>query len=286
MNDRIVVGVDGSGPSDEAVVWAAKAAEREHRELHLYSMYQLHSAAYAVAPVPQDVIDRVRTDAEALVRDAADKARAAAPEIEITASVADSRPAVALIDASKTASMVVVGSRGLGGASGLLLGSVGAELASNAYSPVAIVRGAADATEGPVVVGVDGSKLSQNAVAEAFRQASFRNAKLVAVQTWSDLPDSVFAGYGLDESVLQSEIDEARESLGERLAGYSEQYPDVVVERVVSPAGPVEQLLESSKNAQLLVVGSRGRGGFAGLLLGSTSQALLHKATVPLMVVR
>lgn len=286
MSDRIVVGVDGSAPSEEAVTWAAKAAERENRELHLYSLYQTHGAAYAAVPVPQDVIDRVHADAEALVKSAADTARAAAPGIEITASIADSRPAVALIDASKTAATVIVGSRGHGGATGLLLGSVGSELAANAYCPVVVVRGATENPDGPVVVGVDGSELSENAVAEAFGQASLRGAKLVAVQTWSDLPDSVFAGYGLDESVLQAEIDAANVSLAERVAGYSEQYPDVEVHKIVSPAGPVEQLLESSKNAQLLVVGSRGRGGFTSLLLGSTSQALLHKATVPLMVVR
>ena len=134
-----------------------------------------------------------------------------------------------------------------------------------------------------MVVGVDGSPTSEAATAFAFEAASLRRVPLVAVHVWRDvLVDATMAPL-LDWDVIDSD---EREVLAERLAGWSEKYPDVPVRRLVARDRPARALVEESGRAQLVVVGSRGRGGFHGLLLGSVSQALLHHAHCPVAVVR
>ncbi|WP_189226392.1 universal stress protein, partial [Saccharothrix coeruleofusca] len=134
------------------------------------------------------------------------------------------------------------------------------------------------AQDGAVVVGVDGSPVSEQAVAFAFEQASSRAAPLTALIAWTDLPTG-----GVDWARVEQE---RRRLLAERLAGWQEKYPDVRVTRVVVRDRPVRALLAAARGARLLVVGSRGAGGFQGMLLGSTSQALVSHAPCPLAVVR
>jgi nucleotide-binding universal stress UspA family protein len=181
------------------------------------------------------------------------------------------------------AAVMVLGSRGLGGFTGLVVGSTAVALVTRASCPVVVVREPGRA--GPVVVGVDGTPASEAAIAFAFAEASARDTDLVAVHTWSDLLlEIAFAGEreALDITRL---ADEAREVLAERLAGWQEQYPDVRVTREVVRDRASRALLRHAEDARLVVVGSRGRGGFRGLLLGSTSQHLLHHAPCPVAVV-
>jgi nucleotide-binding universal stress UspA family protein len=285
VSSTIVVGVDGSESALEATVWAAKAAERQGKSLTVLGVYETQAAAYAPALViPQDVIDIIRKEAQEYVHKAADKARAVAPTVEVTGKIEEGRPSPVLIGESQDAALVVVGSRGLGGVRGLFLGSVGVDVAAHAKSPVVVYAGPGG--PGPVVVGIDGSELSEAALAAAFEQASLLGAKLKVVHTWTDLASDALNGYGLDADQLQRLADEAHEVVAERIAGFGSDYPDVEIERVVVPDGPANQLIEHAADAQLLVLGSRGRGGFRGLLLGSTSQAVLHKATCPVLVVK
>jgi nucleotide-binding universal stress UspA family protein len=124
-------------------------------------------------------------------------------------------------------------------------------------------------------------------VALAFEEASLRNAELVAAHTWTDYSsDSAYASASLVMVDWSRVENEQAEMLAERLAGWQEKYPDVTVRRVVARDRPVHHLLEQASGAQLLVVGSRGRGGFTGMLLGSTSHALIHHAPCPLLVAR
>lgn len=285
VSSTIVVGIDGSESALEAAVWAAKAAERQGKSLTILAAYETQAAAYAPALViPQDVIDIIRKEAEENVHTAAAKARTTAPSVDVTGKVVEGRPSPVLIDASHDAALVVVGSRGLGGVRGLFLGSVGVDVAAHAASPVVVYAGPGG--PGPVVVGIDGSELSEAALSSAFEQASQLGTKLKVVHTWTDLASDALNGYGLDADQLQRLADEAHEVVAERIAGFGSDYPDVEIERVVVPDGPANQLIEHATDAQLLVVGSRGRGGFRGLLLGSTSQAVLHKATCPVLVVK
>ena len=141
--------------------------------------------------------------------------------------------------------------------------------------------------DGPVVVGVDDSPVSDVAVAEAFRQASLRGVPLVAVHTWTPLDADALHGYGIETDEIIRMSEEALEALGERLAGYRADYPDVTVKHAVLPDEPAKAVLDvAGKDASLIVVGSRGRGGFKGLLLGSTSQKVMHQAQVPVLVAR
>ena len=141
-------------------------------------------------------------------------------------------------------------------------------------------------SEGPVVVGVDGSALSAQAVGAAFEEASFRGVELVALHVWSDLGSAAFEDPRAAALAPQSLEEEEHAVLSESLAGWSEQYPDVKVRREVYLDNPRGRLLDWSAKAQLVVVGSRGRGGFRGMLLGSTSNTLIASAKCPVMVVR
>jgi nucleotide-binding universal stress UspA family protein len=189
-----------------------------------------------------------------------------------------------LVDVSKDVDMVVVGSRGQG-AFGFLLGSVSAGLVQHAHCPVAVIHDEdplmPHPAEAPVLVGIDGSPVSELATAIAFDEASRRHVELIALHAWSD--SRIFDFPNLDWSSLRSSEDAV---LAERLAGWQERYPDVKVHRQVVCDDPTRQLIERAAEAQLLVVGSHGRGGFAGMLLGSVSAAVVQSARMPVIVAR
>lgn len=284
--NAILVGVDGSDAATSAVRWAAKAAAIEHLDLKIVSAYDASTSDYAPGLIiPQDVIDAIRQDASDAVHAAAEVARQVAPGVSVTTSIVDGDAARVLLELGKDAPLIVVGTRHLGSVKGLFLGSVSINVAAHAHGRVAIVAGDG-IDDGPVVVGVDGSPVSDAAVAEAFRQASLRNAPLIAVHTWSPLDADALHGYGISREEVERMTGDSVEVLAERLAGYSQDYPDVRVERRVLPDEPAKALLDAAVGAQLIVVGSRGRGGFRGLLLGSTSQKVIHNALCPVMVVR
>ena len=185
---------------------------------------------------------------------------------------------------SKEAELVVVGSRGHS-AFGSLLGSVSAGLAQHAHCPVAVIHDEdpmmPHPAQAPVLVGVDGSPNSELATAIAFDEASRRHVDLIALHAWSDAPLVDFPG--VDWPTMKASEDQV---LAERLAGWQERYPDVQVHRQVIYDRPARQLIERSEAAQLVVVGSHGRGGFAGMLLGSVSSAVVQSARMPVIVAR
>ena len=180
--------------------------------------------------------------------------------------------------------MIVAGSQGLGSLGRLLLGSVTAGLIHHANCPVAVIHSdgnAAPDPNAPVLLGIDGSPASEAATALAFDEASQRGVELVALHAWSDV--GVFPMLGMDWRDNEAR---GKEILAERLAGWQEQYPDVRVKRLLFCDKPSQWLLKESERAQLVVVGSHGRGGFPGMLLGSVSSAVAQSARVPVIVVR
>ncbi|NLG55105.1 MAG: universal stress protein [Rhodococcus sp.] len=287
----IVVAVDGSESSSTAVVWAAKAAAATALPLKIVTVVHVPAFYYSEPYLAASFREELEATAKARLASAAVLAQQSVEgPIEIITERHEGKVSRVLIELSESAHFVAAGPRGHGELTGLLVGSVTSSLASHAQCPVAVVRGrtldGAPPSEGPIVVGVDGSECSHAAVEVAFAHASAVGAPLVAVNVWSDVSVQPSLG-ATPEDPLWSSIQEAEEAvLSESLAGFQERYPDVVVERVVARDRPVRVLSDYAEAAQLIVVGSRGRGGFKGMLLGSTSNALLHSADCPVLIVR
>ena len=292
----IIVGIDGSAAAQAALTWAAKDASRRKAALHLVQSFFV-SIEYAGPGmmVPPQVFDDARKWAQRSLGDARIDALKVDPDLVVMTTVHAERPFVALRNASKSALLTVVGSRGMGMMSEILLGSVAMNLATHAHSPLVVVH--ADphgeplppaAPDAPVMVGLDGSPESDSALAFALEEASLRGVPLVAVHSWDDAPLNGFQRvYALEMDRTVIDEDERR-LLAEQLAGSATRYPDVKIRQLVERGHAGASLLRTSQDIPpcLLVVGSRGRGGFAGLLLGSTSHRLVIHASCPVAVVR
>jgi nucleotide-binding universal stress UspA family protein len=282
----VVAGVDGSASALDAVVWAAGEAARRRVALRLVTAFgwvDEHPVGHPAAGAAYR--DELREAAARHLDEAVAAARSAAPGLEVGHEVVVGYPMGVLAAEARAAQLLVVGDRSRGGFAGLLLGSVAVAMAAHAACPVVVVRGGepdSSATR-PVVVGVDGSPTGEAALAFAYEAAAVRGAALVAVHAWADSVADVPVAALVDWAAVEQE---ERQVLAERLAGWAEKYPDVAVQRVVVRAHPVPALVERTRGAQLLVVGSRGRGGLAGLLLGSVSHGVLHRSHCPVAVVR
>ncbi|MGZ4514901.1 MAG: universal stress protein [Mycobacterium sp.] len=283
----VLVCVDGSAASDAAVAWGTREAIMRDLPITLVHAVSPVVVGWPVGQLYADMPEWQHDSAQHVI----DQARKA-----LNASLGDSKPpeihtetvysaiVPALVEATKNAWMIVAGSQGLGAVGRLLLGSVTTGLVHYAHCPVAVIHsdeGAAPDPGAPVVLGIDGSPASEAATALAFDEASRRGVGLVVLHVWSDV--GVFPILGMDWHDREKE---AQEVLAERLAGWQERYPDVHVERKLFCDKPSEWLLKESERAQLVVVGSRGRGGFPGMLLGSVSSAVAQSARVPVLVVR
>ena len=290
-SDRIVVGVDGSAPSDAALRWAAQEASMHHVALTVLHVLPCGlpgwGMGYAMAPLPQDYGEMQEEEGQRVLEAALrviDETVAPGRLAQVRSELVFASPVPTLVDVSKDAQMIVVGSRGQGAWRRGLFGSVSTGLVHHAHCPVAVIHDPAGApidSHGQVVVGIDGSPASELATAIAFDEASWRAVELVAVHAWADFVWRDYAGLAWQD--IQAKADE---TLAQRLAGWRERYPDVVVRRVVERDQAARHLLAQADKAQLLVVGSHGRGGFAGMLLGSVSSGVVRAAQIPVIVAR
>ncbi|KQH76026.1 MULTISPECIES: universal stress protein [Mycobacterium] len=280
----LVVGVDGSSASNAAVAWAARDAAMRNVPLTLVHMLSTYVPTFPQIPLPGGVAVWQEEDARLVLEEAAKLAReSAGGSVVIGTELKSSPPIPTLVQLSEDADMVVVGSHGRGAVGRALLGSVSSGVLRGAACPVAIIP--ADEPDiredAPVLVGIDGSPASELATAIAFDEASRRGVDLRAVHAWSDV--EILDLGGLDWPALQ---EESEQILAERLAGWQERYPDVAVQRLVVCDRPARELVNQSKSAQLVVLGSRGRGGIARVLLGSVSNAVVHSVHTPIIVAR
>ena len=284
----IVVAVDGSDPSGTALDWAVREAASRRTELTLVHVVRppMVVAWPEMPPGPaygESLEDHGRAVLTESVRRAEELAQGLGG-VGITSELRSETIMGTLIDMSADAELIVAGCRGQGAMSRAVMGSVSSALVHHSRCPVAVIH---DDTSGDelagllVVVGIDGSPASEAATAIAFDAAARYGVVLVAVHAWSDATAIEYPGVTYE--IMQGLGEEV---LGERLAGWHERYPDVDVQRVVTCDKPAHQILEQARKAQLVVVGSHGRGGFTGMLLGSVSSKVVHSAHIPVIVAR
>ncbi len=284
----IIVGIDGSAASNAAVCWAARDAAMRRVPLTVVHMVNAAVPMYPAIPLSAGVAVWQQEQGQQALEQAVKIAEDAVPadrSVDIKSELRCSTPVPTLVEMSTGAELLVVGSNGRGALTRLLLGSVSSSVVRSARCPVAVIRDEdplmPHPQQAPVLVGIDGSPASELAIAIAFDEAARRGVGLIALHAWSDA--DVFELPGVDWSAVKSE---AERSLAEQLAGWQERYPDVTVHRLVVADRPARQLIEKSESAQLVVVGSHGRGGLSGMVLGSVSNAVLHSARMPVIVAR
>jgi len=285
------VGLDGTDASQQALLWAVDEAELRGAGiclLHGYSPPVMAGTATAA------VMDAQEQWAAELITQASETIRSSAPALEITSQV-EMLPAPMLLASRATASTVtVVGTRGKGQLSASLFGSVSMRVAGHAPGAVLVVRADQQVPERGsaqvIVLCTDGSEGSDKAAAFAFQEATLRGAEVLAIRSWDDQP----LIQGLRAYPLEVDFDEVDRGeaagLAEQLLPLIQAFPQVPVRQVIVRGRPVESILDHvtahvNNASPILVVGSRGRGGVAGLLLGSTSQSLLAHSALPTVVV-
>ncbi|HCT78440.1 MAG TPA: universal stress protein UspA [Micromonosporaceae bacterium] len=281
----VVVGVDGSPPSQQALQWAAKAAMA--RDLPLAILYASQFAGTA------DAYEYVSLEAEEAGQQLLSKAEAEVkdrfPDLACSTEFAHENPASALVDASRQAALVIVGNRGHGGFHDLLLGSTSLHTAMHAHCPVAVIRPTSTEEQGAagrIVVGVDASVPSQAALRLAFAEASLTGRPVTAVHAFTSALTAYPPALMPQVSDLKADRDRARDLLARELLPWQAEHPDIEVDTVIVQGDASWALVQYSQGAHLVVVGSRGLGGFAGLIFGSVGHALIHHAGCPVLIAR
>ncbi|MEV4642352.1 universal stress protein [Actinoplanes sp. NPDC049548] len=263
IKPRIVAGADGSPGALAAVRWAAAEARLREADLRVVTAY------HRIEPQPNQAPDAVTAT---VLHEAVAAARAAAPEVDVRGLALPGYAVPVLLHAAEVATLLVVGSRGNRRMPGMPSGSVGNQVATQSLGCVVVVRGRADADDGPVLVGVDDSTAAGPVIGRAFEEAALRRAPLLAI-TARDT-----AGESVARAALGSELDD-------QLDPWREKYPEVRAEREIVAGRPDRVLAERSHQARLVVAGPR-RHGFEGVLLGEVGTRLLHHAGCPVLIAR
>jgi nucleotide-binding universal stress UspA family protein len=268
-----------------AVGWAADEAARRDFIVHIvHTVPWLYGTLIdpGSGVVPDDVVTRGR----AVLETAVSAARERAPGLRVESELEVGSPARVLLERARAAAVVVVGSHGTGLAARLAIGSTALQVVTHAPVPAVVVREVEDVSWHEITLGVDGSETEGPAIHFAFEEAALRKARLHAIHAW---PYPGSAGPGdMRPLVYDSAVvgEEKGRELGEFLADWRAEFPDVEVCGEAVHGRPARILAGASARSDLLVVGSRGRGGFPGLLLGSVSHAVLYSANCPVAVVR
>lgn len=287
----VIVGVDGSPSSDEAVEWAAQ--EASHRDVALV-------LAHAVEMFPRDgpgYREKVTEAAQALLAAKRDDVYDTHPELDVQVELSTSSSTETLLDTTsstemllelaESATLVVVGSRHHGAIGRMFLGSTSHALATRCPAPLAVVRARPADPDAPVAVGIDGTDVSTDALRYAFTRAQERKVPLHAVLAWQ--PADVPVGYGIyrvDAQILPEIRWAAEQQMTASLASLLAEYPDVEVLPTLAQQDPTTALVAAAAHAQMLVVGSHRHGTIARVALGSVSSNLLHAVPTPLVIVR
>lgn len=288
---KVVVGVDGSNHSRAALEWAAAEAVRRGVELRIVHALGMPLVVSAYDPTRFRPTDEINEQATDVLKSAADRARELQPSVSVGTVTAMEEAPLALLRQSRRHDLIVIGTRGLGTIAAMFVGSVSIRVAAQAPCPVVVVpsddQGRPATTKlDRVVVGVDGSANANRALELATDLAAESNGELVLVNSW-DVPypyDPVAmtaAGYQPQHEVFEQQSDQLVTELVDEIV---KPRADVDVSVVRTQSNPVDALLKAADGAGAIVVGSRGRGSVRGLLLGSVSQGVLHRAKIPVVV--
>ncbi len=280
MRKTILVGVEDLPHSDDAVVWAARAAAQRGAMLHL-----VNATGFPTLAVDLLYDDGIVAGAETLLEKASARVAEIAPEVEVTWSVDRRLPADALCAHAEGCALLVIGTHRLSAMERVFSGSLSYQIASSAPCPVVIVPHLPPLEATGVLVGVDGSADSLEAVALAAAEADWSGQPLHVVHAWQE--PAMYAStdvypVGLAENVRESE----RLVLAESVAGLAETYPDLIVHEQLVHEASATALLDLAPTMRLLVIGSRGRHGLARVLLGSVSHTVVLHSPCPVMVTR
>jgi nucleotide-binding universal stress UspA family protein len=282
---EVIVGVDGSGPSRIALRWAAAEAARRGTTLEIVHAYRARRPDAADSPTQAE--PAADADGKKVLAAAFDDVRLQAPGLATTGAAVQSGAAAALLDASDPGDLIVVGNRGHSELAAILAGSTCQQVALHARTSVAVVRGDVDSTGGPVVVGYDGSTAALGVLEAAFEAAAARGCGVTVVRafrpTMPSWPADAAPPTVLNAQTAKAALTDELKRVGQPL---TDKYPDVAVEYSVPGGDPAQVLVDASRGAQLVVVGSRGHGGFTGLLLGSVGLHLMHHSHCPVLIVR
>ncbi|MCU7731132.1 universal stress protein [Actinoplanes sp. KI2] len=280
----ILVGTDGTDCSLAAVEWAAIEAQRRNTPLRIVHAFDWdwHESRFAIGT---EYIDVGRRLAEALLVEAADRARECAPAIDIATYAIAGHAAPSLLGEAHGMELLVVGSRGRGGFAGLLLGSVSQRVATHAPCPVAVIRGH-DVPGGPIVAGIDDSAAAEQVLAAAFDEAAVQGCGLIVLRSLAPAFPPWLADVRRADLLSPADREAELRRIEEQLAPWRDKYPGVLGETVLTHDAAASALVLGSRESRLVVVGSRGHGSVAGSLLGAVGLQLLHHAASPVLIVR
>ncbi|MFF4733920.1 universal stress protein [Streptomyces mirabilis] len=290
MPRTVTVGLDGSLESRAAADWAAREAKLRGLPLKLVNVWEPVPEPIAQAPLLGP--ETHQHWSEQIPREAAEELRAAHPEVDVLIEQVTGRPAEVLTDAAKDAEPLVLGSRGLSGVGGFMVGSVGLAVVAHAEHPVVLVRAEGD-TSGtdstvppsrPVVLGLDTRAPDDTLVGFAFEAAVLRGASLRVVHGWNEPP---YIGYGMPPDLeLNAQLGaEEAAAVSEVLRPWRQKFPTVDVVEDSLSGKAANHLVDASAEASLVVVGRRIRRSALGAHIGPVTHAVLHHATAPVAVV-
>jgi nucleotide-binding universal stress UspA family protein len=278
--------VDGSSSAREAAHYAAAIAQRHHATLTLVHVFETVFHGYGPVGLAGTYIipdEHLRESAERLLEETVNDIELSHPGVKVESHLQTGGVAARLIDESEKAQMTLVGSRGVGGFASLMLGSVSAQVATYGHGPIIVVRPAA-APDGPILVGFDGSQAANAALQFGVQEALSRRVPLIVTNVYWEKP------WGWRQQPTTDPVVTARnhaeQMINDALELPAEEHPELQYSiRTIHSLSPAHSLVEESAHAALTVVGSRGKGGFAGLLLGSMSRTLIHHAAGPVAVI-
>ncbi|WP_441959089.1 universal stress protein [Mycolicibacterium houstonense] len=286
---NILAGIDGSPSALDAAVWAAYEAKRRNISVRLVHIVDPREAETELGPWSRRrILNCLESRAVDMLSEARQEIAAVSPEVAVETSWISGRPLPMLIALSREALLTVVGSGRAETRGAVHAGSVAVSVSAHGYGPVVVVRGSRiefqEQQRRTVVVGVDSSEAADNTTEWAFAEAALRGAELTAVFSCGELPASLTDQVSEPQWWLEYQAQQ-RQSLAERIARWSEHHPEVLAHCAVTTGRTAWALMRWAHEAQLIVVGSRGRSEFVGAVLGSTSHALIHHAPCPVMIV-